>query len=272
MKDLIDKLQVLGIPRREAEVYFALLQKREFTAPEIAGITSLSRTKSYEILQNLAKKGLCNQNYRNGIKVFSCIEPKIVMENILSDYEEKINVANQLQTNLSEVYNSRKKDEPLDYIEVLNDTRQIKDRWLTLQMNAKLEMLVFTKAPYILQFSENISPEKSALEKKIHIKAIYEYYNITEESNPNFISMLNSFAKLGEEIKLIHTLPMKLAIFDEKVTMLALNDPVSMNPSITTMIVDHASFALSLKKVFESFWTDSIPLDDFKKLKAEGSS
>jgi sugar-specific transcriptional regulator TrmB len=46
MKEIIDNLQYLNIPRREGEVYLALLQKKEFTAPEISKITSVSRTKS----------------------------------------------------------------------------------------------------------------------------------------------------------------------------------------------------------------------------------
>jgi len=33
--ELLTKLELLGISKREAEVYVALLQKREFTAPEL---------------------------------------------------------------------------------------------------------------------------------------------------------------------------------------------------------------------------------------------
>jgi len=45
--------------------------------------------------------------------------------------------------------------------------------------------------------------------------------------------------------------------------MLALKDPVSLLPSITTMIVSHKSFAQPIKEVFESYWEKSIPSEDF---------
>ncbi len=57
---------------------------------------------------------------------------------------------------------------------------------------------------------------------------------------------------------------MKLAISDETITMLALTDRISMKPSITTMIIDHPSFARAQKKVFESYWNDAITIEDFK--------
>ncbi len=70
MNDLIEKLQKLGLSKRESEIYIALLKKKEFTAPEIGKITSVSRNKSYEILQSLVKKNLCTEKYKNGTKVF----------------------------------------------------------------------------------------------------------------------------------------------------------------------------------------------------------
>lgn len=69
--DIINKLKQIGLPNREAEVYLALLQKNEFTAPELTKITMVTRTKIYEILQNLIRKGACNESYKNGQKFLS---------------------------------------------------------------------------------------------------------------------------------------------------------------------------------------------------------
>ncbi len=56
---------------------------------------------------------------------------------------------------------------------------------------------------------------------------------------------------------------MKLAIIDEHITMLALNDPISLTPSITTMIVTHPSFATAQKEVFNSYWQKSVTHEEF---------
>jgi len=266
MQDLLDQLQYLGIPRREAEVYLALLQKKEFTAPEIAEITSVSRTKSYEILQNLVKKGLCNQSYMNGIKVFSGVDPKIVIANILSEFDEKKKIADNLQKNMTELFKSNVNGGgTLDYIEVLNDPRQIKERWMNIQRNTKSELLLFTKPPYTAPLEENIQEEAELLKNNINDRSLYEFSSIkTEVELKTFISTIESYQKIGEESRIVNELPMKLAISDETITMLALTDRVSMKPSITTMIIDHPSFAKAQKKVFESYWADAITIEEFK--------
>lgn len=266
MKELIDNLQYLNIPRREGEVYLALLQKKEFTAPEISKITSVSRTKSYEILQNLVKKGLCNESYRNGIKVFSCIDPKIVIENILSDYEKKKKVADELRITLNELFISNGKDEsPLDYIEVLTDREQVKEKWLTIQQNTKKELLVFTKPPYAADFGGNVNEETDIIKNKGIIKSIYEFKDLAPEEISNLIKMIEMYQKIGEEARIIKELPMKLAISDGTITMLSLNDRISLKPTITTIVANHSSFAKAQKEVFKSYWTKGISIEDFKR-------
>jgi hypothetical protein len=72
------------------------------------------------------------------------------------------------------------------------------------------------------------------------------------------------YQNIGEEVRVIKSLPMKMMIIDEKITMLALNDPISMRPSITTIIIDHSDYARTQKKVFENYWSDSMTITEFR--------
>jgi HTH-type transcriptional regulator, sugar sensing transcriptional regulator len=266
--ELKEKLQKLGIPKREAEIYLALLQKKEFSAGEISKITSISRNKSYEILQNLVKKGLCSESYRNGTKVFSCIKPKIVMENIISDFEEKKNLAYELENNLTEMFEvSGANENPIDYIEVLTDKEQIRDRYMTFIKSTKKELLGFTKPPYAANFSESVNDETVSIKNKTTIKGIYEYKDLTPEEIDNLIKGIEAYQKIGEEARIIKELPFKLLISDETVTMFALNDRISLKPSITSIVIDHPNFANVLKEVFENYWVKSLTIKEFKKNK-----
>jgi HTH-type transcriptional regulator, sugar sensing transcriptional regulator len=262
--ELLEKLQYLNIPRREGEIYLALLQKKEFTASEISKITSVSRTKSYEILQNLVKKGLCNESFRNGIKVFSCIDPKIVMENILVEYEKKKKVADELRMTLNALYKKNEKIEsPLDYIEVLTDTEQVKEKWLTIQTNTEKELLYFTKPPYVSSLDDNVDNELDKIVNKVKIKSIYEYKDATSEGIENLIKIIEMYQKVGEEARVLKELPMKLVVSDDTISLLSLNDRISLNPSITSILVNHPSFAKAMKEVFESYWQKGITLEEF---------
>ena len=79
----------------------------------------------------------------------------------------------------------------------------------------------------------------------------------------DFWEIISSWAAAGEESRIIEELPMKMIIFDEKITMFSLNDPISLKPSITTMIINHPSFAMALKYVFESIWEKAMPFQEF---------
>jgi HTH-type transcriptional regulator, sugar sensing transcriptional regulator len=271
MKHLIDKLQKLGLSKRESEIYLALLKRKEFTAPEIGKITSVSRNKSYEILQSLVKKRVCTEKYKNAVKVFSSIKPDIALQNIISTYEEELDEKKRLKEEfneeLTELYAANENmSDSLDYIEILTDLGQIRNRWLELQEGAKSEILGFNKPPFAVSLAKNVSHQKKVSKKKVKEKGIYEFSEVSSESTlKNFLAVTEMYLDIGEDVKVIDKLPMKIMIIDEKITMLALNDPVSMKPSITTIIINHPDYAKAQKKVFESYWKDSLTLSEFNK-------
>lgn len=270
--ELRDKLEEFGLSRREAEVYIALLQKKEFTAPELTKITTITRTKIYEHLQNLVNKGLCNETNKNGQKIYKAVSPKIVLNDIIKNYEEdlerKRRSSGQLEKELSTLHKiGLSKIESFDYIEVLNDPPQIRERWFQIEKNLKKELLVFTKPPYSVSLEENINEGSKVLKKKkISTKSIYEYDGLTPDEINNLVHIIEYYQKLGEEARIIKKLPMKLAVCDETVTMLALNDKISLKPGLTTLIIDHSGFAAALKNTFESYWIKAMSISEFKKL------
>ncbi len=169
--ELIEKLEEFGLSKREAEVYIGLLQKKEFTAPELTKITTITRTKIYEHLQNLVRKGLCNENVKNGQKFYRAVRPKVVLRDLISNYEAELErkkkTSGILEKELSSLHEmGLNKIESLDYIEVLNDPAQIRERWFNIEKSIKKEILVFTKPPYSVSLEENINEGSKVLKKK----------------------------------------------------------------------------------------------------------
>lgn len=284
---LTTKLQQIGLTQREAEVYLALLQRKEFTAPELTKITTITRTKIYEILQSLVHKGICTESSRNGNKVYRCIDPKIALQNIINNYEQSVeqkkidfelkqkidieqkrSAADLLVKELTALHErSSEILEPFDYVEILTDRRQIGEKWIWIQQNTKKELLVFTKPPYTTpNVADNIEEEKELFKKqKLVVKGLYEYKGLSTEELNNLVKTVEVYQEIGEEARLIEELPMKLVISDETLVMFALNDRISLKPNITSMVVDHSSYAAALKKVFESYWANGVSVDNFKK-------
>lgn len=270
MVEIINKLQSLGVSGREAEVYIALLQKNELIAPEIAKITTVSRTKIYEILQNLVKKGLCNEKYKDGIKVFSCIEPSIALQNILHADEEELTrkrkIADDFQGELMKLFEQKVNlTDPLDYIEVISDIGQLRERWVRIQENTKNELVGFTKPPYVISFEDNLEYQEAPAANKVILRGIYEFSQAgTREEKELLIKGIESYENLGEEVRVIKELPMKLVISDEMVTMFVLENRVSLKMGLTAMIVTHPDFAKMMKFVFETYWNLSMTLKDYR--------
>lgn len=272
--ELIEKLEEFGLSKREAEVYIALLQKKEFTAPELTKITTITRTKIYEHLQNLVHKGLCNENIKNGQKIYKAVSPRIVLKDMINhhelDLERKKKSSELLEKELSSIHKMGLANiESLDYIEVLNDPRQIKERWFDIEKNLKKELLVFTKPPYSVSLEDNIKEGSRVLKKKINTRSIYEYSGLKSVEIQNLLALIDAYQKLGEKARIIKKLPMKLAVCDESISMLALDDRISLNPGITTILIDHPGFAAAMKNTFESYWMNSMTIEDFKKLKSK---
>jgi HTH-type transcriptional regulator, sugar sensing transcriptional regulator len=279
--DILHKLQNSGLSKREAHIYLALLQKQEFTAAEIAAIVPVGRTKVYEIIPVLISKGLCTESQRDNKKIYRAVEPSIALDNLFSFFQQEIENEieqkkdtlhrkkksfDELAKDLNKVFSkSIHKPSNLEYIEVLKDISQIRNKWIELQKNTRCELLAFNKAPYSIKHSKNAQYQEELLKRsEITEKGIFEYGSCkTKEDLEVFIEVVSMYANLGEDCRVIKHLPIKLVVIDEKITMLALNDPVSMKPSITTLIVDHPSFALAQKEVFNSYWKKAVPLKKF---------
>ena len=266
----------LGLSRRESRIYLALLNKNSFTATEIAKVSDIPRQKIYELLDNLIKKGVCVEKIGK-VKRYKAVEPESVFGSLIdqfkSNFEVKFNefelklkerekISRELSDDLSALYEkNRERIDPLEYIEILKDKKQIHKKWISLFRKAKQEILGFTKAPYTAPFTEDMNDEIDALKSKVSIRSIYEYKDVIKEE---LVKVISFWISAGEEARVIKELPMKMLIFDEKITMFALNDPISLKPSITTMIINHPSFAKALKYVFESVWEKAIPFEEFK--------
>lgn len=59
MEDMINSLKDLGLSRYEAKAYIGLTKIITGNADEIAEISDLPRSRVYDILNGLEKKGIC---------------------------------------------------------------------------------------------------------------------------------------------------------------------------------------------------------------------
>jgi len=264
----LDALVDIGLNLREARIYLSLLTRHDFTVTEVARLAKLSRPAAYELLYKMVRLGICKEK-PGKIKKFLAISPRVALPRLVEHQAEELRAAlenrqnkiNELAPMLDNIFEqSRGQDDPLDYFEVLRDKKQIILRFLALQNQARNDIKAFTKPPYAISLEDNIE-EFDVLKRGVNVRGIYEYNGNHEQT----IKMIDPLYKAGEDARIIKSLPTKLAIFDSRISLLALNDPVAGKASITTLCIVHKDFSMLLKEAFESFWAKAIPFADFKE-------
>ncbi|MFA6073439.1 MAG: helix-turn-helix domain-containing protein [Candidatus Woesearchaeota archaeon] len=75
-------LSELGFTEGEEKVYLALLKLGSSTSGPIAKEANVSRSKLYEILEKLARKGIVSHQKKNNVKYFEALPPKRILDYI----------------------------------------------------------------------------------------------------------------------------------------------------------------------------------------------
>jgi len=282
-------LRDMGLSQYEVKCYLSLLERDTLTAAEVSRLARIPRPGVYDALEKLTSKGLCTTK-PGDTRRYSASDPGVLEEKYMVAVESAVDAelrdlkerekqlrerARRQKEDISKAIaelkpryqNSREETSPLDYIEIIKDPLQIHKRFLHLVAGAKEEILVFTKAPFAAspeKSQEQLAQETDILKRGVKARSIYEI----EESDRGWLfEHLKRAAKAGEEARVIKELPMKMAIFDSRIVLYVLEDPVSKQTSLTTQIVEHRALAKTLMVVFETFWEKA---KDYRILKDQG--
>jgi len=90
MQDQI--LERLGLSKGEVKVYSALMRLGEATITPLTNESSVTKSKIYDILEKLIKKGLVGYNIKKGVKHFFMNDPRKIIE-FLNKKEEEIEIS-----------------------------------------------------------------------------------------------------------------------------------------------------------------------------------
>src|SRR5512138_1190514 len=80
-KEFLGKLKDFGINSYEAKIWTALLSRGVSTAGELSDIANVPRSRSYDVLESLEKKGFVIMKIGKPIK-YIAVPPKEVLERV----------------------------------------------------------------------------------------------------------------------------------------------------------------------------------------------
>ena len=250
-------LQQLGLNAYEARTYLVLLGHSKFKALELAPRSHVPRQKIYEVLDSLLEKGFARV-VQDRTKLFSAVEPNLAIPAYLARKREQVEheltdqarYATNLMQDLAGLYSEGKGGRgTLDFLRIVAEPSQIAGEYRAMLSAVSHEYLEFSRPPYAVDPLDELLV-RQAREKGVSCRLLIESGTLDASHRVR----LADYAQAGVEIRQASSLPLKLALFDGRLGLIALLDPVVSKPTWTAVVFDHAGFGEAMKHLFEDRW------------------
>lgn len=180
-ENLLKKLrQIFDLNIYEVKIWTALLSKGVSSAGELADISGVPRSRSYDVLETLEKKGFVVMKLGKPIK-YLAVHPEEVISRIKSNIKDRAeeHVKELSKVNASDIYSELEllykqgieKVEPTDMSGLLKGRKNLTDHLKSMINNAKESVVLVTTAPGVLRKADALkSALKRANERGVNIR------------------------------------------------------------------------------------------------------
>jgi sugar-specific transcriptional regulator TrmB len=251
------RLQQIGLNAYEARSYLVLVGHPRFKALELAARAHVPRQKIYEVLDSLVEKGFAHV-VQEKTKLFSAVEPEMAIPAYLErrgqqlehELAEQSRLGIDLVGDLKSAYSEGQVGKgTLDYLRLVSDPNQTAAQYRKMLADVQREYMEFSRPPYAVDpLDEQLV--KQARRRGVRCRLLIEESALDEQHR----ARLAEYASLGIEVRQVASLPMKLALFDERHGLAALLDPVVTKPQWTSIVFEHDGFAEAMRGLFEDRW------------------
>lgn len=251
----------------EVKVWAALLSRGVSTAGELSSISDVPRSRTYDILESLQKKGFIVMKIGKPIK-FVAMKPEEVVErvkkNLVVEAQEKSKRLDKMKDDevmdeLSSLYsNGVKYIEPSDLSGSIKGRQNLYNHLDMMLKNAQKEAVIVTTAEGLNRKMEALLPafekaKKRGVNLKIAAPITADNYKVAKE--------LSKYA----EVKALRESQGRFALIDRKELMFMLLDDKSIHPSYDSAVWLSSDYlAKSMHQMFEKSWEGFTPLNKMK--------
>ena len=255
----LTKLKEFGLNSYEAKIWSALLSRGVSSAGELSDISNVPRSRAYDVLESLEKKGFIIMKIGKPIK-YIAVEPQEVLERVKQRvHEDALNQAKLLEelrkdTILEELELLYKQGvdviNPTELSGSLRDRTNMYNNMNTMINNAEKSVMIMTSAKELVRLSESIKKSvERAAKRGVKVKIAAP---ITKESKKG----VEVFEK-SASVRHVDVVRSRFAIVDSKEVSFALLDDDKAVPSYDVGIwVSSPFFAQALAKMFEGVWKE----------------
>ena len=258
-------LDAIGLDDEQSAVYRLLLSTPSATIHEIAVAASIPADRVRAVVDFLEQLGLLARQASAPDRVVAS-PPSLALRPVLLERERRLTEAHEMLAELSELYREGAvRREVPDVIDVVLGPDAVVQRLGQLQASAVRRVDVFVlREVALVDGSENVEEDR-ALARGVAYRVVVEA-GVVER--PGFLDQARSVMPLGEEIRVLPTLPTRLFIADGELALLPMWS--HGDQKISGALLVHPSGLLDLvNAMFESSWRSATRLIETGGLAAE---
>ncbi len=244
-------LDALGLDAAHTEVYRSVLQRPSSSIAAAAADTDLSPTRVRAIVAELEALGLLARHASDAERLVAS-PPAIALRPLLLERERGLTRAHEAVLELSEVYRSAADQRSAaDVVDVVIGDDAVRQRVAQLQAASVREVRVLVLSEVALVTAEENIEEERALMRGVRYRVIVES-GVLER--PGFLQLARESALVGEEVRVLPSLPTRMFISDDRMALLPMHSHEDGRGFGALLI--HPSGLLDLvMAIFEEYWS-----------------
>ena len=263
----------IDLTANEIQVYMALLQKKKCTPAEVAKISGFRRTKVYELLTSLEKKGACVLLQSNK-KIFEPVDPTFLLEKVKKRLSLVTVNISEVSEELSKMYNDPyDANDTVDYVEVLSDQILILKKFNNLVEIAEEEILMSSTGETVTEKLMKKDRELARILDEEYAKLIYKalqkgvlIHGIVNLNDLIKVVVEQEYRQLLEfenyDIRIVENIPCKLALFDGEHIAIGLRGIETGKYGNNTTYIRDKGLGSYLRTSFYSYWEKGISIKE----------
>jgi len=242
----------LGLTDYETRVYLAILRHPRSRVPEIARWSEVPQPKVYATLKRLIERGLC-ESILGPINRYTALPPAEAFRPLLEDMKARESDAQKAIASLHTEHreSNRSLSRREGRIKLFQGKHAAGRNFKFLFDHAEEDVQVVIRLPLVVSDDESIVRER--IERGVRIRYLAE---LPDGVTPELEEILEQHTKIGVEIRQLPQVPMRMAIFDQKITTLPMIDPQPGEGDGFIMLeVRNQSLSAGFVGMFEMMWS-----------------
>jgi sugar-specific transcriptional regulator TrmB len=243
-------LDALGLDEAHTAVYRWVLQQPSASTADIASALSMSLPRTGPVVAELERLGLLARQASSSDR-FVASPPSISLRPLLLERERGLTRAHQALVELSDLYrHSVERRSVADVVDVVIGDDAVRQRIAQLQAASIEQVRVLVLNEIALVSGEENIEEDRALARGVRYRVIVESAVL---ERPGFLSAAREMATIGEEVRVLPTVPTRMFIADDQMALVPMHSQ-DEDRGFGALLIHPSGLLDLVTSIFEEYW------------------